>query len=72
MLTKYFSGDEIEKNEMGGVCSVYGREERCIQGLVGKHQGKRQFGRPRLKWVDNIKLDLQEVGCRSMDWIKLA
>jgi len=39
---------------------------------VGKPEGKRQFGRPRRKWEDNIKIDLQDVGCESMDWIDLA
>ena len=39
--------------------------------LVGKPEGKRLFGRPRRRWKDNIKTDLKEVGCASMDWIKL-
>jgi hypothetical protein len=54
--------DNIEKNEMGGACSAYGGEERCIQGLVGKPGGKRPLGRPRHRWEDNIKMNLQEVG----------
>jgi len=40
--------------------------------LVGKHKGKRPLGRPRHRWEDNIKIDLQEVGCGGMDWIELA
>jgi hypothetical protein len=40
--------------------------------LVGKPGGKRPLGRPRHRWEDNIKMDLQEVGCGGMDWIKLA
>ena len=40
--------------------------------LVGKPGGKRPLGRPRRRWEDNIKMDLQEVGCGSMDWIELA
>jgi hypothetical protein len=40
--------------------------------LVGKPEGKRTLGRPRRRWEDNIKLDLQEVGCGGMDWIELA
>jgi hypothetical protein len=40
--------------------------------LVGKLEGKRPLGRPRLRWEDNIKMDLREVVCGSMDWIELA
>jgi hypothetical protein len=40
--------------------------------LVGKPEGKRPLGRTRRKWEDNIKMDLQEVGCWGMDWIELA
>jgi len=39
---------------------------------VGKPEGKRSFGRPMHRWEDNIKMDLQEVGCGGMDWIELA
>jgi hypothetical protein len=40
--------------------------------LVRKHKGKRPLGRPRHTWEDNIKMDLQEVGCGGKDWIELA
>jgi hypothetical protein len=40
--------------------------------LVGKTEGKRPLGRPRRRWEDNIKADLQEVGFGGMDWIELA
>ena len=40
--------------------------------LVGKHEGKRLLGRPRLRWEDNTKMGIQEVGCEGMDWIALA
>ena len=40
--------------------------------LVGKPEGRGPLGRPRRRWVDNIKMDLQEVGCGCMDWIGLA
>jgi hypothetical protein len=40
--------------------------------LVGKPEGKRPLGRPRRRWEDNIKMDLQEVECGCMDWIGLA
>jgi len=39
---------------------------------VGKPEGKRPLGRPRFRWEDNIKVDLQEVRCGNMDWIDLA
>ena len=40
--------------------------------VVGKPEGKRPLGRPRRRQDDNIKMDIQEVGCGSMDWIDLA
>ena len=40
--------------------------------LVGKPEGRRPLGRPRLRIEDNIKMDLQEVGCGGMDWIELT
>jgi len=48
-------------------------EERgCIGSLLGKPEGRRPLGRPRRRWVDNIRMDLQHVGCGYMDWIGLA
>jgi hypothetical protein len=40
--------------------------------LLGKSEGKKPLGRPRRRWDDNIKMELQEVGFGGMDWIKLA
>ena len=40
--------------------------------LVGNPEGRRPLGRPRLRWEDNIKMDLQEVGYGCVDWIDLA
>jgi hypothetical protein len=40
--------------------------------LVGKPEGKRPLGRPRYRWEDNIKVDIQEVGYGGIDWIELA
>ena len=51
---------------------AYG-EGRGIYGvLVGKLEGKRPLGRPRCRWEDNIKMDLQKVGLGGMDWFVLA
>ena len=49
-----------------------GEERGVYRVLVGKPEGKRLLGRPRRRWVDNIRMDLQEVGCGYMDWIGLA
>ena len=49
-----------------------GEERGAYRVLVGKLEGKRPLGRPRRRWVDNIRMDLQEVGCGYVDWIGLA
>ena len=51
----------MEKNEMGWVCERMGEERVVYRVLVGKQEGKRPLGRLRRRWVDNIKMDLQEV-----------
>ena len=63
---------EFEKNEMGGACRTYGGEKSRIQDFGGETEGKRPFGRPRSRWEDNIKMDLQEVGCLGMNWVCVA
>ena len=57
---------------MGGACSTMGERRGVYRVLVGESEGKRPFGRPRRRSEDNIQMDLQEVGCGGMDWIKLA
>jgi hypothetical protein len=49
-----------------------GERRGVYRVLVGKLEGKRPLGRPRRRWENNIKRDLQEVGCGSVDWIELA
>jgi len=49
-----------------------GEERGVYRVLVGKTEGRRPLGRPRLRWMDNIRTDLQDVGCGYMDWIGLA
>jgi hypothetical protein len=51
-------------------CKGEGRD--LYRVLVWNPEGKRLLGRPRHRWEDNIKVDLQEVGCGGMDWIELA
>ena len=55
-------GHVAHMGEMSGIYRV----------LVGKPEGTRPLGKPRHRWEDNIKMDLQEVECGGMDWIELA
>jgi len=55
-----------------GHVALMGEKRGAYRFLVGKPEGKRPLGRPRHRWEENIKLDLQEVGCRGMNWIELA
>ena len=49
-----------------------GESRGVYKVLLGKLEGKRPHGRPRRRWEDNIKMDLQDVECEGMDWIELA
>jgi len=57
---------------MDGTCSTYGERIGVYRVLVGKPEERRPLGRPRHKWEDNIKMDLQKAGCGGMDWMELA
>jgi hypothetical protein len=57
---------------MGGACSTNGEKRNAYRLLVGKPEGKRPLGRPRRRWVDNIRMNLGEVGWSDVDWIGLA
>jgi hypothetical protein len=49
-----------------------GETRNAYRILVGKPEGKRPLGRPRRTWVDNIKMDIREIGWDGRDWIELA
>ena len=57
---------------MGGVCSAYGEVVRRKQCFGEKPEGKGPLGRLKRRWEDDIKMNIQEVGCGDMDWIELA
>jgi hypothetical protein len=57
------------ENEMCRVYSTNGENRYAYRILVGKPEKKRPLGRPRRKWVDNIKLDLRDIGSSDMHWI---
>jgi hypothetical protein len=60
------------KNEMGWACGAYEGGESVHRVLVGKPEGTRPLGRPRHRWEDNIKRDLQYVGGGFGDWMERA
>jgi hypothetical protein len=55
-----------------GHAARMGERRNAYRILVGKPEGKRPLGRPRRRWVDNIKMDLREVGWDGMDWMDMA
>jgi hypothetical protein len=57
---------------MGVPCSTNGEERNAYRLLVGKPEGRRPLGRPRCRWVDNIRMDLGKVWWGDVDWIGLA
>jgi hypothetical protein len=57
---------------MDRTCSKNGEKRNARRLLVGKPEGKGALGRPRRRWVDNIKMDLTEIGWDGMDWTDLA
>jgi hypothetical protein len=63
--------DKIEKRWARHVARIR-VEERRYRVLMGNPKGKRPLGTPRRRWEDNIKMELQEVGCGGMDWTELA
>jgi hypothetical protein len=57
---------------VGGTCGTHGGGEGCLQGLVGRPEGKKPLRRPRRRWEDNTKMDLREIGIDGANWIRLA
>jgi hypothetical protein len=57
---------------MRGTCSTNGEKRNAYRLLVGKPEGKRPLGRLRRRWVDNIRMDLEEIGWFGVDWIGLT
>jgi hypothetical protein len=62
----------FKEDEVGRAYSTNGERRNAYRILVGKPEGRRPSGRPRHRWVDNIKMDLREIGWDGIDWIDLA
>ena len=57
---------------MDRVCSQYGGRQKCFRNLTGKPTGRRLLGRPRIRWEDNIRMGLEEIGTNAGNWVDLA
>jgi hypothetical protein len=68
----YIHSDQVKEDEMGREGSTNGARRNAYRILVGNPEGRRPLGRPRRRWMDNIKMDLREIGWDGMDWIDLA
>ena len=63
---------KLRRMRWTGHVAHMGEERGVYMVLVGKPEGRRPLGRPRRRWADNVRTDLQEVGCVYMDWIGLV
>jgi hypothetical protein len=72
IFSKYNYNDQVKEDVMRRACSTNWEKLNACRILVGKPEGKRPLGRPRRRWVDNIKMYLREIGWGGMDWIGLA
>jgi len=63
---------KLRRMRGAGYVTCIGERAVACRVLVGKPEGKRPLGRPRVRWDVDIKMDLQEMGWRGMDWIDLA
>ena len=71
-MVRLISGDKVKRMRLVGHVARMEERRGVYRVLVGKPEVKRPLGRPRRKWEDNIKKDLQEVLCGGMGWIELA
>jgi hypothetical protein len=72
MLLIYWVIIQSRRIRWAGHVARMGETRNAYRILVGRTEGKRPLGRPRRRWVDNIKMDLREIKLDGRDWIKLA
>jgi hypothetical protein len=63
---------QVKEDEMGRECSTNWEKRNAYRILLGKSEGKRALGRPRRRWVDNIKTDLREIGWTGSIWLRIG
>ena len=71
-INKYVCRRYSRRMRWEGHVARMGQKRGVYRVLVGKPEGRRPLGRPRRRWENDIKMDLQDVGCGDMDWIELA
>jgi hypothetical protein len=69
---KSYSGNQIKEDVMDEACNSIGQMVNANKILVGKPEGKKQLGRRRSRWKDNIRINLEKIGWEVLDWIYLA
>jgi hypothetical protein len=62
MFRPFITCTQVKEDEMGRICSTNGEKMNAYRIFVGKPEGRRPLGRPRRRWVDNIKMDLRDIG----------
>ena len=65
-------GYKSRRKRLAGHVALVGKRIGIYRDLMGKLRGKKPLGRPRRRWEDTIRMDLQKVGCGGTDWIELA
>jgi hypothetical protein len=68
----YSSQNQVKEYAMGRACSTNEEKRNANRILMVKPDGKRPLGRPRCRWVDNIKIYLREIGWGGVDWVDLV
>jgi hypothetical protein len=64
--------DQVRRMRWAGHVARMGEKRTACRILVGKPEGKRSLGRPRSRWVNNIKMDVREIGWDGVDWMDMA
>jgi hypothetical protein len=72
LILGYNQNDEIKDDEMTRACSMNGTKKIAYRILVGNQEGKRPIGRPRRTYVDNIKMELREMECTELIWLRIG
>jgi hypothetical protein len=65
----YYSGDQIEKNEVGGACRMYG--EKCIRAVARTPERRGPLLILGRRWDGSVQMDLKQIGCEDLNWLRI-